>query len=170
MAVKKILLFPDPILSTSSQTILFDDADLKSLVEDLIDTLYKSPGVGLAAPQIGVLKKISVIDVRHRKLKNGQSPPANHGLLILINPVLLEGKGEQIPREGCLSVPDLLADVRRYQEVHVKTQTLEGEEKTIVASGFEALALQHEIDHLNGFLFLDRVSNIKTDIFRRKIK
>jgi peptide deformylase len=170
MAVKKILLFPDPALSTPSQPISSSEPTLTSLIADLTDTLYKSPGVGLAAPQIGVLKQVSVIDVRHRKKPGQDAAPENHGLIVLINPVLLKGTGEQIPREGCLSVPDLLANVRRYQTVTVRTERVDGGETVITASGFEALALQHEIDHLNGMLFLDRVLNIKTDIFRRKTR
>lgn len=168
MAVKKILLFPDPLLSTPSQPVE-TSASLKALIEDLTDTLHKSPGVGLAAPQIGVLKKVSVIDVRRRKQKPGQSEIPNHGRIILINPVLVRGHGEQIPREGCLSVPNLLGNVRRYLEVKIRTQLIGGGETIIEAAGFEALALQHEIDHLEGKLFLDRVLNIKTDVFRRKI-
>lgn len=168
MAVRNILFFPDPALSTPTTRVSLSDRALPSLLKDLTDTLYASPGVGLAAPQIGICQQVSVIDVRHRKRKTDGAQMPNHGLLVLINPVLLEGDGEQIPREGCLSVPELLANVRRYERVRVKTQTLENGERIIVASGFEALALQHEIDHLNGLLFLDRVENIKTDMFRRK--
>ncbi len=168
MTVKKILLFPDPVLSTPSEAVDPADPSLLLLVQDLTDSLYKSPGVGLAAPQIGVLKQVSVIDVRHRKTPSAKPFPENHGLIVLINPVLIGGSGEQIPREGCLSVPDLLANVRRYLQVRVRTQVLGGGEREITAAGFEALALQHEIDHLGGTLFLDRVLNVKTDIFRRK--
>lgn len=168
MSVRKILLFPDPALSTPTSRVSVPDSSLPDLLQDLTDTLYASPGVGLAAPQIGVSKQISVIDVRRRQAKAGPSRADNHGLLILINPVLVDADGEQIPREGCLSVPDLLANVRRFERVRVRTQTLENRERFISAVGFEALALQHEIDHLNGLLFLDRVQNIKTDMFRRK--
>jgi peptide deformylase len=168
MAVRKILLFPEPLLTLPSQPVSHADPTLKDLIADLTDTLYKSPGVGLAAPQIGVLKQVSVIDVRHRKSKAGENHPSNHGLLVLINPVLVSGSGEQIPREGCLSVPDLLANVHRHKNVTVRTQLAHGGESLIHAAGFEALALQHEIDHLQGKLFLDRVNNVKTDIFRRR--
>jgi peptide deformylase len=106
-----------------------------------------------------------VIDVRRLK----RTPlPVNHGFVVLINPELLRGEGEQVPREGCLSVPDLLANVRRFARVVVKTETFEGTTTTIESEGFEALAFQHELDHLQGRLFLDRVANLKTDIFRRK--
>ena len=124
-----------------------------------------SPGVGLAAPQIGVQKRVSVIDIGRVK-KRGSS--SYNGPLVLINPKFIEGRGEQIPREGCLSVPDLLANIQRFETVLVETQKMEGGRKIIQAAGFEALAIQHELDHLDGKLFLDRISNIKTDLFRRK--
>lgn len=128
--------------------------------------MYASPGVGLAAPQIGVLQRVSVIDAGRYKRKG--EAPKNHGLLVLINPRLIKTEGMQVPREGCLSIPDLLANVRRHAIVSVETQTLAGDKEIIHSSGFEALALQHELDHLDGKLFLDRVSNVKTDVFRRK--
>lgn len=165
MSVKKILLFPHPALSQPCDPIFSFDNQLHQLISMLFDSLKSSPGVGLAAPQIGVLKRVSVIDLRpmSKKLKLTTTP------YVLINPTLIEGEGEQIPREGCLSVPDLLANVKRFMRVKVKTYTAEGNEHVIQADGFEALALQHEIDHLNGILFLDRVTNLRTDIFRRKL-
>lgn len=163
MAVRPIRLFPEPVLM--SPTILVRDFGpaLADLVKDLTDTMIHSPGVGLAAPQIGRLERVSVIDVGRNKRK----PAVCHGLLVLVNPILMKGGGSQVPREGCLSVPDLLANVLRFQEVVVRFQNERGETQTLESSGFEALALQHEIDHLEGKLFLDRVSNIKTDLFRR---
>jgi peptide deformylase len=168
MTVKRIMLFPDPVLSQPGAPVTQFDETLSQLIRDLNDTLNTGPGVGLAAPQIGVSQRVSVIDIRRRKTRPGEKAPENHGAILLINPVLVEGKGKQIPREGCLSVPDLLANVVRFQDVIVKTRCLDGGEAVIHASGFEALALQHEIDHLDGHLFLDRVANIKTDLFRRK--
>jgi peptide deformylase len=111
------------------------------------------------------MKRVSVIDVGRIKKKIETS---NNGPIVLINATLIQGEGIQIPREGCLSVPDLLANVRRFQNVIVQTEISQGEFRTIKAHGLEALALQHELDHLQGKLFLDRVSNLKTDIFRRK--
>ena len=166
MAVRALRLFPDPVLSQPSRPVRDVGAALLDLVRDLWDTLRASPGVGLAAPQIGVSLRVSVIDLRlARRLPKGST---NHGEIVLINPVLLEGEGSQVPREGCLSVPDLLANVRRFQAVSVKTATPDGGERVVKATGFEALALQHEMDHLEGKLFLDRVANLKTDVFRRK--
>lgn len=166
MPVQPIVFFPDRRLSQPCRTANRFDATLDALINDLIDTMEHSPGVGLAAPQIGVSERVSVIDVRRTRRK-GENPVPNHGRLILINPILLSGRGRQLPREGCLSVPDLLANVRRYEEVTVRLQERNGGERIIRASGFEALALQHEIDHLDGKLFLDRVTNVRTDVFRR---
>jgi peptide deformylase len=165
MSVRSIRLFPDPVLSRPCARVEIDDPALSQLIADLTDTLDASPGVGLAAPQIGIAKQVSVIDVRRLKR---QPSPVNHGFVLLLNPELIHGHGEQVPREGCLSVPDFLANVKRFMSVTVITETLERKRRTIETEGFEALAFQHEIDHLQGRLFLDRVVNVKTDIFRRK--
>ncbi len=165
MAIRPIRLFPDPCLSRPCEPINTFDSKLAHLINDLKLTMYASPGVGLAAPQIGVSQQVSVIDVGRSKRKPSGSC---HGFVVLINPVLVEGLGLQIPREGCLSIPDVLANVQRHQTVIVETLNFEGERTRIRAEGFEALAFQHEIDHLHGQLFLDRVANIHTDIFRRK--
>jgi len=160
MAIQPLRHFPDAILSKTCKAVETFDHRLTELIEDLWDTLYHSPGVGLAAPQIGVLLQASVIDIKRSARSKKQ--------IVLINPVLLKGEGLQIPREGCLSVPDWLANVRRFKTVQVRTQTMDGGERLIESSGFEALALQHEIDHLGGKLFIDRVVDLKTDLFRRK--
>ncbi|MCB4755914.1 MAG: peptide deformylase [Elusimicrobia bacterium] len=166
MSVRPLLLFPDLRLTHPSKTIYKFDERLKHLANDLLDTLASSLGVGLAAPQIGVFERISLIDLR--KAKKGGEDIRSKSPYFIVNPVLLLGKGTQRPREGCLSVPELLANVRRYREVKVRAQDLHGFEIYIHAFDFEALALQHEMDHLDGKLFLDRVYDIKTDIFRRK--
>lgn len=167
MGVRPVLTFPDERLYHASKPVRHFDLRLKSLIDDLTATLYAGPGVGLAAVQIGVLEQVSVIDIGRRQKK--RKPSALHnGYFVLINPVLVTAGGEQIPREGCLSVPDLLANVRRHKETLVRTRTLEGGERLIKSVDFEALAVQHEMDHLEGKLFLDRVANVKTDIFRRQ--
>ena len=145
--------------------VIINDPELAALITDLKDTLAASPGVGLAAPQIGVSKQVSIVDIRQLKRK---PLPANHGAIVLLNPELVRGEGEQFPREGCLSIPDLLANVKRFMRVTIRTDTLDNKSRVIHTEGFEALAFQHELDHLQGCLFLDRVANIKTDIFRRK--
>src|SRR5690349_20439118 len=108
MAVRPIRLFPDPVLAAPSKSVSSFGSTLHNLIKDLTDTMYHSPGVGLAAPQIGRLEQVSVIDVGRNKKKQ---PAVCHGLLVLVNPVLVQGWGGQIPREGCLSVPDFLANV-----------------------------------------------------------
>jgi len=165
MAVRPLCLFPDAVLSVPCEPIAWNDPALPKIITDLTDTLAASPGVGLAAPQIGISKCVSIVDVRKWK---GKATPRNHGFVVLINPELIKGEGEQIPREGCLSVPDLLANVKRYARVSIRTETVDKKSRIIETDGFEALAFQHELDHLRGCLFLDRVANIKTDVFRRK--
>jgi peptide deformylase len=167
MPVRPIRLFPDDVLSTPCPLLETFDRKLDELVRDLWDTMRASPGVGLAAPQIGVSTRVSVIDIG-RVLKNRKMDSSYGGPIVIINPRIVDGEGAQTPREGCLSVPDLLANVRRQLKVRVACLDARGQEREIVAHGFEALALQHEIDHLDGKLFLDRVSNLKTDLFRRK--
>jgi peptide deformylase len=119
--------------------------------------------VGLAAPQLGDEVRIVAVDV-------SEHPRAtrHHGLLVLVNPVIRLSSGSEIAREGCLSIPDLTANVKRATEVLVEASDPEGETRAIEAEGFEARALQHEIDHLDGILFLDRVASLTTDVFRRK--
>lgn len=167
MAIRPIRIFPDSLLSKPSETITDFGEPLKALLKDLTDTLYHSPGVGLAAPQIGVLQRVSVIDI-HRNFSKTSSSSSRSDTMVLVNPSVIKGEGEQIPREGCLSVPDWLAHVRRYKKIVVEAFDVEGKKKLITAEDFEALALQHEIDHLNGVLFLDRIVDLKTDLFRRK--
>ena len=171
MGIRPIILFPDPGLSKPCQPAPLRGDHIIPIIKDLADTMYHSPGVGLAAPQIGINKRISVIDINRHRPRDRKTPgkgTKKGNLIALVNPVLVKGEGLQTPREGCLSVPDLLANVRRFQKVQVKTFSPSGRQQYIEASGFLALALQHEIDHLNGKLFLDRVSNLKTDVFRRK--
>ena len=165
MAVRALRLFPDSILSQPCARVVVGDPDVADLITDLKDTLAASPGVGLAAPQIGISKQVSVVDIRYLKRK---PLPSHHGFVLLLNPELIHGDGEQVPREGCLSVPDLLANVKRFARVTIRTHTLDNQPYLLQAEGFEALAFQHELDHLQGRLFLDRVINLKTDIFRRK--
>lgn len=167
MPIREIKLFPDGVLSMPCRSIVDFGLSLSSLIEDLFDTMKASPGVGLAAPQIGISERVSVIDVgrvlSRRKIKSSYA-----GAIVLINPRLVAARGRQVPREGCLSVPDLLANVGRHDEVDVAFQDERGVSRQLTASGFESLAVQHEMDHLDGMLFLDRVANLKTDLFRRR--
>lgn len=166
MAILPILKFPDPLLKERSAPVERVDAEASPVIDDLLDTMRASPGgVGIAAPQVGVLKRIIVVDVSaHRRGSQEQ----NHGLLVLVNPEILARGGKQLVREGCMSVPDYTANVQRAQWVLVDALDREGKQLIVEAIGFEAVAIQHELDHLDGILFLDRVVSVKTDVFRRK--
>lgn len=165
MAVRDIILYPDPILKTVCAAVPAIDDGSDALVQDLLDTMIDSGhSVGVAAPQIGVSSRVVVVDVSGSKLGRDN----NHGQLVIINPEILERRGSETMREGCMSVPDYTGNVIRATEIVVQFLDRRGTERVISASGFEAVAIQHEIDHLDGVLFLDRVSSLKTDVFRRK--
>jgi peptide deformylase len=160
MSILKILLYPDPILQKVSAEIVPFEAGLSTIVENLVDTMRLSGGVGIAAPQAGILKRIIIVDVT----------PANpgHGLLRLLNPKIVFSSGKRRGREGCLSIPEYRANITRARKVRVEALTPGGEPVTIEAKGFEAVALQHEIDHLDGILFIDRITDMKRDLFKRE--
>lgn len=166
MAVLPIRLFPDPVLKEKSAPVEGVTAEVSALIADLVETMRSGPGgVGISAPQVGELRRIVVVDVSvHRR--GGQEQ--NHGLLVLVNPEILAMGGKQIVREGCMSIPDYTANVQRAQWVLVDALDQDGNRKIIESLGFEAVAIQHEMDHLDGILFLDRVVSVKTDLFRRK--
>src|SRR4030066_1744589 len=166
MAIPPILKFPAPRLKEKSAPVTGVTAEVSAFIDDLLETMRASPGcVGIAAPQVGMASRIIVVDVsRHRR--GGQE--GNHGLLVLVNPEIRAMGGKQLGREGCMSVPDYTANVQRAQWVLVDALSREGKQVILEAIGFEAVAIQHEVDHLDGALFLDRVSSIKTDLFRRK--
>ena len=164
---RDIILVPDARLKTPCAPVERFDEELRRLVEDLTDTMRAGPGsVGVAAPQIGEMLRVAVVDTSaHRKFG-----PDSQGFFALVNPRIIAHEGERLGREGCMSLPDFTANVKRFQSVTVQFQTVEGEEKTLRCEDFEAVAMQHEIDHLDGILFLDRVSNLQTDVFPRKAK
>lgn len=166
MAILPILKFPDPLLQQKSAPVARVTPELSTVIGDLLDTMRASPGgVGISAPQVGVLKRIVAVDVSASK-RGAQVE--NHGLLILINPEILAKGGRQIVREGCMSIPDYTANIERAQWVLVDALDREGRQVILESVGFEAVAIQHEVDHLDGILFLDRVASLKTDLFRRK--
>ncbi len=160
--IRKILTFPDPELKRKSQPVAVINDKVIELVRDMAETMYDAPGVGLAAPQIGVHQRIVVIDV------TGKDEPPQ--LIVAINPVIIHADGESYEEEGCLSIPKYAANVRRHERVVVKALNLEGEEITYKADGLLAIAFQHEIDHLDGILFIDHISPLKREIFRRKYR
>lgn len=163
MAVRPVLHYPAPVLKATA-SLVEPGADAEALAKDLVDTMRASPScVGLAAPQIGVSARVFCMDVTgHPKARSCA------GLVVLLNPLVVEHNGSAVTREGCMSLPDFTGNVRRASEVTVRGTTPEGREREITADAFEARALQHEIDHLDGLLFLDRVSSLTADLFPRK--
>jgi peptide deformylase len=162
MALLQIHQYPDPVLSERASDVRNIDTRVARLLEDMAETMYAAPGIGLAAPQVGAGERLVVLDVRER-----DEPPGKH-LLKLVNPVIVAREGEVTWEEGCLSVPELTAPVKRARRVHVKAWTLDEQEIEIDADELLAVALQHEIDHLEGRLFLDHLSRLKRDLYRAR--
>ena len=165
MPVRTILIYPDPLLKTVCLKVAAVDREISAIIDDLVDTMRAGPGsVGVAAPQIGVTLRVCVVDVSGSR----QGRENNHGLLAMVNPEIVHREGAAIMREGCMSVPDYTGDVERATSISVRYLDGTGEARELEASGFEAVAIQHEMDHLDGLLFLDRIASLKTGLFRRK--
>jgi peptide deformylase len=165
VAVREVLRYPHPSLKQKARELGADHSDLIGQVAtDLVDTM-ESFGhcVGLAAPQLDHLVRMVAVDVTGHKKATTQN-----GLLVLVNPVVVEAEGAEVGREGCLSIPHLTANVRRATSIRVDAQAPDGETLSIRSEAFEARCLLHEIDHLDGLLFLDRVDSLASDVFRRK--
>jgi peptide deformylase len=164
MPVRPVLRLPEPVLKRIADPITEIGPEELALAADLLDTMAASPScVGVAAPQIGVSRRAFCVDVTGHKKAD-----SCHGAFVLFNPVLLVAAHADLAREGCLSVPDLTGNVARATEVVMQGITPEGATRVIEANAFEARALLHELDHLDGFLFIDRVGSLTTDVFRRK--
>jgi peptide deformylase len=164
MALRKILQFPNPALKEPALAVANIDADVATLVDDMAETMYAAPGVGLAATQVGVGQRIIVLDIR------GENEEPGKRLLKLINPEITERDGEIVWEEGCLSVPDLTAPVKRSRRILLRAWTTDEKELQIEAEELLAVALQHEIDHLEGRLFIDHLSRLKRDLYRARRK
>ena len=163
MSLRPILLHPDPRLKAVAKPIAAIDEGLRRLAQDMLDTMYDAPGIGLAAPQVGVMSRLIVMDCA----KNDE--PARP--LALVNPEVTWTSGETAPyEEGCLSIPDHFADVTRPTEVEVRWTDLEGNPRHERFAGLWAVCVQHEIDHLNGKLFIDRIGPIKRGMITRKME
>lgn len=160
MALLEIRKYPDEVLKKKAEPISDIDSSLQKLIDDMIETMYKANGVGLAAPQVGVLKRLIVVDTSPRE--------PNQSLIVLINPEIVQTEGEILSEEGCLSLPGFITRLNRNQRVLVRGLNREGKELEIEASGLLSRALQHEIDHLEGKLLIDRISPLKRELFRRK--
>jgi peptide deformylase len=162
MAVLPILTYPDDDLRRHTAPVDTVDRYLRKLIDDMAETMYEAPGIGLAANQVGKLVQVVVIHV--------QKEDEDTGLITLVNPKIVAAQGQISFEEGCLSVPGYYAHVKRYQDVCVQALNLDGSPVQIEASGFLAVVLQHELDHLHGRLFIDRINPIARDIFKRKWK
>ncbi|MDA8079296.1 MAG: peptide deformylase [Nitrospiraceae bacterium] len=162
MAVLDIKKYPATVLKQKALPVEAIDAELQTLVDDMIETMYAAPGVGLAAPQVGVSRRLAVIDI---STKGADIP-----LLVLINPVFVLKEGEFEFEEGCLSVPDYTARVQRAERVIVRAVNREGKGYEVEGEGVLAVALQHELDHLDGILLIDRISPIKREFFKKRFR
>jgi peptide deformylase len=160
MAVLEIRRYPDPVLKKKAGPVEEVNGELQALIDNMVETMYAAPGIGLAAPQVGETKRLIVVDVSTKEEK--------HPLLVLINPVIVSFEGRIDSEEGCLSVPGYTSTIKRAERVLVRGVDREGRPMEVEATGLLARVLQHEIDHLDGILFVDRMSPIKREFFRKR--
>ena len=162
MSIRKIVIEPDPILREKSESLEKVDDEIRKLLDDMLETMYAAPGIGLAAVQVGILKRIIVIDISKDEEK--KTP------LFLLNPeIISRSKKTSVYEEGCLSLPGHFAEIERPAECQVKFIDYDGKEKELVADGLLATCIQHEVDHLNGVLFIDYLSKLKKDMIVKKL-
>jgi peptide deformylase len=162
MALREILKYPNPTLKTVSLPVKNITEETVRWIEDMVETMYAAPGIGLAAPQVGLPQRIIVLDINYKE------PGKN--LIKLINPEIFHAEGEVTWEEGCLSVMDFTAEIKRAERVEVRGLDEKEQEIRIEAEGLLSVALQHEIDHLDGKLFIDRISRLKRDLYTRRLK
>ena len=162
MSQRKIVIEPDPILRKESEPIEKVDNDLRKLLDDMLETMYAAPGIGLAAVQVGILKRLIVIDISKDKEKKNP--------LFLINPeIVSKSKNTSMYEEGCLSLPGYFAEIERPSECQINFLDYNGKKKEITAKGLLSTCIQHEVDHLNGILFIDYLSKLKKDMIIKKL-
>lgn len=170
-----ILTYPDPVLSAVATPVTEFNAELEELAMNMIYTMYTTPGIGLAAPQVGVSKRMFVLDVEYDRevVKNSEGRDefrySNLEPLIVINPVFKDKKGSTVYEEGCLSVPGIYEEVKRSESLVMEFQDIKGEKHSLDAEGLLAICLQHENDHLDGIVFIERLSNLKKNLFKKKL-
>lgn len=177
MAKLRIYTFPEKVLATRAVEVERVEKTLHPLADDMLETMYAAPGIGLAANQVGVLKRILVLDTDWKESESqflegvevAAVETSNRKPLVMINPKIVYREGSIIFCEGCLSVPEFTADVKRAEKIRVEYQNLDGLTKTLDAEGLQAICIQHEIDHLDGKLFLDRLSPIKKQLIKKKL-
>ena len=168
MAILEIKRYPESVLQKNAKPIEDIDGTLQRLIDDMVETMYAAPGVGLAAPQVGVLDRLLVIDINSAREED--EPKERYPLIVLINPEITLSEGEASAEEGCLSLPGYSTGVKRAECVSVKGFDREGKPIIIEGEGLLARALQHEIDHLNGMLLIDRISSIKREFFKKRFQ
>jgi peptide deformylase len=162
MAVRRILTYPDTVLRERAEAVTNIDGKTQELIDDMIETMYQAPGVGLASNQVGEPCRIILWDTSAKDEPND--------LVVLINPEIVETDGLVVYEEGCLSVIDYAADVKRAERITVKGLDREGNPVLLKKEGLPAIVLQHEIDHLDGMLFIDRISTLKRELYKRRLK
>jgi len=162
MAIRPIVLYPDPVLLAPTREVEGVDDDVRALIRDLVETMYAAPGIGLAANQIAVPKRVCVVDV-----SAGETPGE---LKVFVNPVIEEVSGSEVGEEGCLSFPDITLDIERGLRIRVRAFDEEGRPFTLEAEDLLARAIQHEVEHLEGRTFLQNVSPLKRELVKRQIK
>ncbi len=162
MSIRRIVEYPEPILRVKAKDVEIFDEELKILIEDMAQTMFDAPGIGLAAPQVGESLQVIVVDTT--VLGEEQQHMA------LVNPKVIDHQDSQVDEEGCLSVPELTAKVQRYKKITVSYQSEDGTEHELTAEDRFAVVLQHEIDHLNGILFIDHLSPLKRNLYKKKRK
>jgi len=160
--IREIVKYPDPILQKPTEPVTEFDDELRELVDDMFESMYAAQGIGLAAPQVGISKRLTVIDLSFKK-----NPEEK---IVLINPEIIHKEGRQNEDEGCLSLPEIREKVSRAEKVRVRAQDVTGKWFEIDGEELLARAFQHEIDHLDGILFIFRVSALKRDLLLRKIR
>ena len=169
MSILDIITIPDKILKETCAPVERVDDDLTKLLDDMLETMYDAPGIGLAAPQVGILRRALTIDVSRRSEDDDSDAPLPRNPIFMINPEIVWSSDEpSIYDEGCLSIPDYYAEVERPAEVIVKFLDRDGKEQELKADGLLATCVQHEIDHLNGILFIDYLSKLKRDMVIKK--
>jgi peptide deformylase len=162
MAVRPLVLYPDPVLLKPTQPVDDVDDDLRGLVDDMRDTMYAAPGIGLAANQIGDSRRVCIVD-----LSAGEEPDS---LIVLINPVISETSGCQLGEEGCLSFPEVTIDVERAEKIKVEALDRDGRPFELEAEGLLSRAIQHECEHLDGQVFLRNLSGLKRELVKKRIR
>jgi len=162
MCVRKIVYYPDPILRKKTTRIQDIDDEIKTLAEDMLETMYENKGIGLAAPQIGILKKIVTVDI--------SGPEKRENPMVLINPEIYEKQGEVEGEEGCLSLPGFRCNVKRAEKIKVRFLDVDGKEHDISADELMSVCIQHEVDHLNGRLIIDYAGKLKRSMYEKKLK